>query len=177
MNSVDTKTLIDGCLSKDKRSEMALFKKYFAYCMSIAYRYARNKEDAEWLVNESFVKVFANLVNYDPSKEFRFWLRRILINTIINHNQRFTQEVSVEEEELDLRVDHGNILGQMAYDDILKCIQELSVGYRTVLNLYLVEGYKHHEIAEMLNISEGTSKSNLFKGKALLKKKLEKSLN
>ena len=140
--------------------------------MSIAIRYAKDKDDAEWLVNESFLKVFLKIKQFDRSKDLLPWLRRILINTILNANKKNILEVPLGEH-VDVE-DKGyeSVFDKISYDEIISEIQSLSTGYKTVLNLYLIEGYKHHEIAELLNISVGTSKSNLHKARTVLQKKL-----
>lgn len=140
--------------------------------MSIAIRYAKNKEDAEWLVNESFLKVFLNFKQFDVKKEFRPWLRRILINTILNANKKNILEIPLDEQVEVEDSSHESGLDKISYDEIIAEIQGLTAGYRTVLNLYLIEGYKHHEIADLLNISVGTSKSNLHKARKTLQDKL-----
>ncbi len=144
--------------------------------MSISYRYSKDKEEAEWLLNEAFFKIFKNIDSFDVTKDFKPWFKVVLINTILNWNKKINIEYThldfsdVDESTIDNNV---NILEGLNYEEIVKEIQTLSPAYKLILNLYLIEGYKHNEIAEKLGISEGTSKSNLHKAKAILKSKLK----
>lgn len=133
--------------------------------MSICLRYSDDREEAAELLNEAFMKIFTNLKKFDLTKPFIPWLRKILINTCINNFRRKKIELTSE-----LENDHGHqasddILSGISYREILDMIRKLSPAYRAVFNLYVIEGYKHEEIAELLNISVGTSKSNLAKAK------------
>lgn len=147
---------------------------YYAYGMSICIRYSDNRDEAAEILNEGFMKIFTNIQKYDFSMPFKPWLRRILINCSINNYKikvKRQQEVSLENStEKD---DQEGILSGIAYHEIIDMIQKLSPAYRTVFNLYVIEGYKHEEIAEMLGISVGTSKSNLSKAKQNLREILK----
>jgi RNA polymerase sigma-70 factor (ECF subfamily) len=159
------RSLIKGCLKNDRKSQRNLYQHFHAYGLSICLRYSENREEAVELLNEAFMKVFLNLKKFDLSKPFTPWLRKILINTCINHFKK--KKIKFTDELTDLKNHHssGNILARISYQEILELIRNLSPAYRAVFNLYVIEGYKHEEIARMLNISVGTSKSNLAKAK------------
>ena len=116
------------------------------------------------------MKIFGNLKNFDFSKPFKPWFRKILINTAINHYHKKQREIRVEEmQKAKNELDSEKILSGISYQEVISLLQKLPPAYRTVFNLYVIEGYTHEEIATMLNISTGTSKSNLFKAKERLK--------
>lgn len=159
------RNLIKGCLKNDRKSQRNLYEHFYGYGLSICLRYSESRDEAVELLNESFMKIFMNLKKFDLTKPFTPWLRKILINTCINNFRKKKIDFTTE-----LEADHkdyssDNILSGITYQEILTLIRRLSPAYRAVFNLYVIEGYKHEEIAEMLNISVGTSKSNLAKAK------------
>ncbi len=173
-------SIIEGCVKKDRISQKKLYENYYSFGMSIAIRYANNKEEAEWLLNEAFFKVFDNISSFDATKDFKPWFKVILINTILNWNKKNKNDFnnqSYHEANSNIKDESENIFDKLNYEDIIKVIQCMTPGYRLILNLYLIEGYQHNEIAEKLGISEGTSKSNLHKSKAILKNKLKNKIN
>lgn len=116
------------------------------------------------LLNESFMKVFKNLKNFDLTRPFRPWLRTILVNTCINNFRK--KKIQFDNEEIqENQASAEEILSGISYQEIIELIRKLPPAYRTVFNLYVIEGYKHDEISTMLDITVGTSKSNLFKAK------------
>lgn len=145
--------------------------------MRICLRYAKNKDEAVELVNDGFMKVFTNMQRYDADRSFNAWISTIMINTSIDHYRNRIKQMEMEElnakHELE---DRENILSHLHYEDLIKLVQKLSYAYRTVFNLFAIDGYSHEEIAEMLSISVGTSKSNLFKARENLKKMLAETL-
>lgn len=167
--------VVEACRDNNRLAQKKLYQHFYGYGMSIAFRYVNNREDAVEILNTAFVKIFKNLDSYDLDKPLKPWLRRILVNTAIDF-LRVRKRIE-ESRDIETVPEPGmseSITSQLAYEEILKLIQELSPSYRTVFNLFVIEGYKHEEIADMLGISIGTSKSNLFKAKAHLKKALEK---
>lgn len=170
----ELKTVLSGCLNGKRKSQRTLYQMYYAYGMSICIRYAGDREEAVEILNDAFMKVFINLNKFDITKPFKPWLRRILINCSINNYK--VRQKRVFEEDISKGEDHhgaDEILSGISYQEIVEMIQKLSPAYRTVFNLYVIEGYKHEEIAEMLNISVGTSKSNLAKAKQNLREILK----
>lgn len=138
--------------------------------MSISLRYSGNREEASEILNDSFMKIFSNLKKFDLSKPFKPWLRKILVNTAINHYHKKQREIHVEEmQNAKNESDTEKILSGISYEEVIGLLHKLPPAYRTVFNLYVIEGYTHDEIAKMLHIATGTSKSNLFKAKEQLK--------
>jgi RNA polymerase sigma factor (sigma-70 family) len=153
-----------------------LYKEFYSYGMAICRRYSLNDYDAADVLNDGFLKVFTHIEKYDPAKPFKSWIGRIITNTAIDHyrmNLKFS-----DHDDVDTYENIGNaavIYDQLAYKDLLTLVQNLSPAYRTVFNLYAIDGYSHDEIAELLKISVGTSKSNLFKARQKLQEKLAPS--
>lgn len=151
---------------------------FYAYGMSITLRYAGSRDQAAAVLNDAFMKVFDNIRKFDTTQPFKPWLRRIIINTAINHYHSIKNNQQWESMELveNTAGMEENIISGISYQEIIDMVQELSPAYRTVFNLYVIEGFQHKEIAELLGISEGTSKSNLAKAKKNLQALLEKNL-
>ncbi len=139
----------------------------------VCLRYAGNAEEAQDIVQEGFIKVFRKLESFRGEGSFEGWVRRIFVNTAIEHFRRknYLQPVS-EKEENTIEGKSLSVLDSLAEKDIIGLIQQLSPGYRTVFNMYVIEGYTHREIADALGISEGTSKSQLSRAKSVLQEKV-----
>lgn len=138
--------------------------------MSISLRYANNRDEASEILNDAFMKIFTNLKKFDLSKPFKPWLRKIVVNTAINYYHKKQREMQVEGvQKAKNESDTEKILSGISYQEVIGLLQKLPPAYRTVFNLYVIEGYTHDEIARMLHIAPGTSKSNLFKAKEQLK--------
>lgn len=153
----------------------------FSYMMKgVCLRYSSNEADAEDLLQESFIKVFRNLESYQESSNLGAWMRKIALNCALEkyRNEKNKKQVILYVEtyfENDFSFE--NQLATLEMEDLMKNIQALPLGYRTVFNLYAIEGFQHNEIAELLKISEGTSKSQYSRAKVLLKEMLEKDDN
>jgi RNA polymerase sigma factor (sigma-70 family) len=172
--------IIHGCLKQDRSCQKQLYEGFYGKMMGVCLRYAKNRDEAKDILNEGFMKVFTGLRSYNHTGSFEGWIRRIIVNTAIDHLRKNRQEylivntvyanqvgtTKVEE------VDEEDLFRNIRQEDIIQAIQELSPAYRTVFNLYVMEEFTHKEIAEKLDISEGTSKSNLSKAKFNLKKNL-----
>lgn len=166
--------IIQGCLAHDIRMQEALYQKYAARMYAVCLRYAGNPEAAQDILQEGFVKVFRNLSKYRAEGSFEGWVRRIFVNTAIEHHRRRQPHTaSLSEQEEQLEEGGWNALDGLALEDLLKMIQSLPDGYRTVFNLYAVEGYSHQEIGEMLGIQEGTSKSQFARARKALQEKIK----
>lgn len=164
------KPLLEGCLRAHRGSQKLLYQAYYNYGMSISLRYANNRDEASEILNDAFMKIFGNLKKFDLSKPFKPWLRKILVNTAINHYHKKQKQIHGEEmQNARNESDTEKILSGISYQEVIGLLQKLPPAYRTVFNLYVIEGYSHEEIASMLNIAIGTSKSNLFKAKEQLK--------
>ncbi|TKC13253.1 RNA polymerase sigma factor [Pedobacter polaris] len=141
--------------------------------MRICLRYAKSKDEAVEMVNDGFMKMFMNMHKYDRLRSFNAWISTIMINTSIDYYRNRIRKIEMEELNANHEVeDSENILSHLNYEDLIKLVQKLSTAYRTVFNLFAIDGFTHEEISEMLSISIGTSKSNLFKARENLKKML-----
>ncbi len=169
--------IIQACRSGNRAAQKRLYQFYFAYGMSVALRYAGEESEAEDIFNEAFFKVFSKLNQYDERYDFKKWFRRILINTAIDYQRKYKKmhlaslDVKYQEQVEGAR---NEGLASLLYEDILAEIQALTPGYRVVFNLYAIDGYKHQEIAEQLNISVGSSRSNYARARSILQEKLQK---
>ncbi len=153
----------------DRRMQEELYRRFSPRMYAVCLRYASNAEEAEDILQEGFIKIFKKLGSFRGDGSFEGWIRRIFVNTAIEHfrRRRYLQPVT-EKEEGTIEGKYLSVLDEMAEKDILALVQQLSPGYRTVFNMYVVEGYTHKEIADMLGISEGTSKSQLSRAKVIL---------
>lgn len=161
--------LINGCLQGNRRMQEELYRRFSPRMYAVCLRYAGNAEEAEDILQEGFIKVFKKLDSFRGDGSFEGWIRRIFVNTAIEHfrRKRYLMPVT-EKEENTIEGKYMSVLDELGAKDIMALIQELSPGYRTVFNMYVVEGYTHKEIADMLGISEGTSKSQLSRAKVIL---------
>ena len=168
---------ISGCALNERESQKKIYNAFYGYAMSICNSHCSNDEDAVEILNDGFLKIFKEIHHYKPSysnemNSFKGWLRKIMIYTAID-NYRKNQKHQVVKE---LDADFSAIARQesaedkLSYEEIIRFIQKLSPGYRIVLNLFVVEGFSHEEIAEKLGITIGTSKSNLAKARKQLQK-------
>ncbi len=161
--------LIVGCLAGNRRMQEELYRRFSPRMYAVCLRYAGSSEEAEDILQEGFIKVFKKLDSFRSEGSFEGWIRRIFVNTAIEHfrRKRYLMPVT-EKEENTIEGKYLSVLDDLAARDIMALVQELSPGYRTVFNMYVVEGYTHKEIADMLGISEGTSKSQLSRAKVIL---------
>jgi RNA polymerase sigma-70 factor (ECF subfamily) len=169
-------SIIKACLKQDKNAQQTLIKLFFGYAKTISMRYAASYEEAEEIINDSFLKIFTHLKNCDHSIPFKAWLRTIVINTSIDHyrrNQKYRQSVDIDE--VEVVIEGEDIISKISAEEILVLVQRLSPVYRMVFTLYVVEGYNHREIASILGIKEGTSKSNLQDARRKLQYMIQKN--
>lgn len=161
--------LINGCIKGDRRMQEVMYNRFSPRMYAVCLRYAANATEAEDILQEGFIKVFKKLDTFRGDGSFEGWVRRIFVNTAIEHFRRKKYLMPVtEKEEQTIEGKYISVLDELAERDILALVQELSPGYRTVFNMYVVEGYTHKEIADILGISEGTSKSQLSRAKVIL---------
>ncbi|HOD89310.1 MAG: sigma-70 family RNA polymerase sigma factor [Bacteroidota bacterium] len=176
-NADDAKKIVDGCIRGDVKYQQILYKATYGKMLGLCLRYAKDKEEAKDFLHDGFIKVFEKIKFFKHSGSVEGWIRRIIINNTIDIIRRKNRMAFVSDSENDLmrltaESDDNleNISNTQANAEIIiGLIQELSPAYKTVFNLYVIEEYTHKEIAEMLNISIGTSKSNLAKAKEKLK--------
>jgi RNA polymerase sigma factor (sigma-70 family) len=165
----DEKALVKGCLKNRANAQKALYERYSTRMMGVCYRYAQNKFDAEEILQEGWIKVFINIGQYKFNGSLEGWIKRIMVTTAINYlkkNKHFQQNISTEDA---IALSASTQSDQSLYTkDILNLLALLPSGYRTILNLYSIEGYAHKEIGEMLGISESTSRSQFARAKQML---------
>jgi RNA polymerase sigma factor (sigma-70 family) len=178
MGEEELHQLVRDCLKDDRLSQKLLYKAFYGFAMGICLRYAVNRYEASEIMNQGFFKVFKNLTKYDQTKPFKAWLGRIMVNTSIDYYRSNLKIAHTEELE---KADHINDTEladkNLNYNELLDMISQLPRAYRTIFNLYAIEGYSHEEIGKLLNISIGTSKSNLHKAREKLKIMIAQSNN
>lgn len=179
---VSENKIVEDCLKGKKRAFLQLYNRYNSVMLGVCMRYARNNSEAEDILQEGFVKVFQNIESFGFKGSFEGWVKRIMINTALNHNRNNLKHYfhsDVDEIEEYIVVDSDVVIDKQEYpfntEELMKMIQALPPGYKTVFNLYVFEGYSHKEIADMLEISENTSKSQLSKARKYLKNKINKA--
>ncbi len=169
--------LIEGCIRGDRKMQKELYERFAPKMFGVCLRYASSNEEAEDILQEGFIKVFKKIGSYRNEGSFEGWIRRIFVNTAIEHFRRKThQQPITEKEESTVEGKYLSVLDALAEKDIVQLIQQLSPGYRTVFNMYVIEGYSHKQIAEELGISEGTSKSQLSRAKQILQELVQKHI-
>ncbi|MFA6945005.1 MAG: sigma-70 family RNA polymerase sigma factor [Pedobacter sp.] len=170
--------LREDCIRGEAGSQKKLYYNFYGFAMGICLRYARDRDEAVEILNDGFYKVLTRLDKYDPSKPFLPWLSRIMTNTAIDHyRSELKHPIGSDITELEIQSEEADIQSKLNYDDLIRIVQTLPTGYRTVFNLFAIDGYTHEEIGEQLGISVGTSKSNLFKARQKLRSMLETSKN
>jgi RNA polymerase sigma factor (sigma-70 family) len=177
--TISESDLIKGCIAGDRRMQEELYNRFAPKMYAVCLRYANNTNDAQDLLQEGFIKVYKNLHRFRAEGSFEGWIRRVFVNTSIEHFRKKSAQLTSVSEREENTIEDVDItaLDNLAQKDIINIVQELSPGYRTVFNLYVVEGYSHREIGEMLGISEGTSKSQLARAKSILQKKITQYLS
>jgi RNA polymerase sigma factor (sigma-70 family) len=166
----DEKTLVSGCAKGDRAMQKALYDQYAARMLTVCMRYSKKREDAEDILQEAFIKVFNKIESFRKESTLGYWIKRIVINTALNYHRKSVYLYPhFDIDDMHQLGDGEVLISDYNYRDLLKLLQSLPQGCRVIFNLYAVEGYKHKEIAELLNISEGTSKSQYARAKSLIK--------
>jgi RNA polymerase sigma factor (sigma-70 family) len=162
--------MLYGCLHNDAVSQQELYNRFSPKMLSVCYRYAKSREDAEDMLQEGFIKIFTQIHQFQSRGALEGWVRKIVVHTCINNlkkNKKFTESVDLIHA-TGIQVKEENIPSILQAKQVIECIRVLPLGYRTVLNLYAIEGYSHKEIASMLDIEESTSRSQYTRAKAML---------
>ena len=168
--------ILQGCLHNQPVAQRELYNRFSPKMLAVCYRFAHNREDAEDMLQEAFIKVFSQIHTFQNKGAFEGWIRRIIVHTCINHlkkNKRFNESVDIINAS-SIQVREESIPSIVQAKQIVECIRLLPIGYRTVLNLYAIEGYSHKEIAGMLDIEESTSRSQYTRAKQMLEEILLK---
>lgn len=169
---------IEGCVKNNRESQKAIYCSFYGYAMSICDRYSGSYDDAVEILNDGFLKVFKEIHKYQPAyadtvASFKGWIRKILVYTAIDHYRKIKKHLlngHTDPVTLQVASTQETALDKLSYQEILKAVQKLSPAYRTVFNLFVMEGMSHDEISKKLGIAEGTSKSNLAKARMHLQK-------
>ena len=162
--------ILKGCLQNEAAAQKELYNRYSPKMLSVCYRFAHNREDAEDMLQEGFIKVFSQIHTFENRGAFEGWIRRIIVHTCINilkKNKKFNESVDIIHATA-VQVREDIVPSIVQAKQVVECIRMLPVGYRTVLNLYAIEGYNHREISNMLDIEESTSRSQYTRAKAML---------
>jgi RNA polymerase sigma factor (sigma-70 family) len=176
MGEEDLHQLIRGCIKQDRKCQKMLYKAFYGFSMSICLRYAGNRDDAAEVMNQGFFKVFTHIESYDMGRPFKAWLGKIMMNVSIDFYRSNLKMAYTEDLDKAEHISDGDIADKnLHYNDLLAMVQQLPQAYRTVFNLFAIDGYSHDEIASMLNINAGTSKSNLHKARQKLKQMIFKA--
>ncbi|MHB1178845.1 MAG: RNA polymerase sigma factor [Daejeonella sp.] len=174
ISETELKVLINRCIRKDLNAQELFYRNFYGFAMGICLRYSSNRYDARTIVNDGFLKVFNNLCKFDTEKPFNPWLSRIMSNTAIDHYRSELKHMNLLEiSDVDEVFESAAIEGKLHYEELIKLIQQLPPSYRTVFNLYAIDGFTHEEISKKLKISVGGSKSNLFKARKKLQELLK----
>ncbi|MEZ4909120.1 MAG: RNA polymerase sigma factor [Saprospiraceae bacterium] len=162
--------VIEAIINKERWAQKHLYEEYYGVLMPICQRYAENDQEAEDILHESFIKIFNNIENYETNTSLKSWMSKIVVNTAIdNYRKNFKKKTVSLDHTYNIKGDEISVLQKMTIDDIIAAIQKLTDIYRTIFNMYVIEGYSHKEIANILKISESTSRSNLVKARKKLK--------
>ncbi len=176
MGEEELHQLIRGCIKQDRRCQKMLYKAFYGFSMGICLRYAGNRDDAAEVMNQGFFKAFTHIERYDMERPFKAWLGKIMMNASIDFYRANLKMAYTEDLDKAENISDGDLVDKnLNYNDLLVMVQRLPNAYRTVFNLFAIEGYSHDEIAAMLNINAGTSKSNLHKARQKLKQMILKA--
>ena len=162
--------ILHGCLNNVATAQEALYNRFSPRMLGVCYRFGHNREDAEDMLQEGFIKVFTQIHQFRSQGALEGWIRRIIVHTCINvlkKNKKFTDSVDLIHAN-SIHLNENNIPSILQAKQVIESIRILPLGYRTVLNLYAIEGYSHKEIADMLDIEESTSRSQYTRAKAML---------
>jgi RNA polymerase sigma-70 factor (ECF subfamily) len=170
---MNEKELIQACIREDKSAQKTLYDMFSARMYFVCLRYARHEMEAQDMLQDGFIKVFDNLRTFKMQGSFEGWIRRIMVNTSLNYCRKasFKQE-NIGIEEYQDKVIKSKAISNLSEQELLQAIQQLPEGYKLVFNLFVIEGYSHQEIGELLHISESTSRSQLAKSRKFMQKLL-----
>jgi len=168
--------IVEGCINGGRKYQKLLYEKYYGSMMVVCMRYTQDREEARDVLHEGFMKVYRNLHRFVKGTNLGAWIRRIMVNTAIDHYRKNAKGPNlVEINQAVHETDVQDVVSDMSAEEILDMVQRLSPAYRMVFNLYVIEGYSHKEVGKLLGISEGTSKSNLAKARAKLQRMILQS--
>lgn len=183
MHKLSDEELVKGCLSGDRFLQTQLYKQYAGKLYAVSLRYCKNKTEAQDVLQDSFIKIYHNMHQYRGACPLEYWMRRIVVNTALNYikqqKKSFLYFVDLQDriEQIDDISEENNLMSFYNTEELIAIIQQLATGYQLVFNLYAIEGYSHKEIAEMLGVTESTSKSQYSRARKQIQVLLEKNNN
>lgn len=172
----DLESIIAGCQNNDSEARRALYEKFAPAMMGICVRYVSERETARDILHEGFIKVYTKIGTYSGAGSFEGWIRRIFVTTALEYLRSmrvFLRDISLDDYTETARSFDPAIIDQLSADEILRFIDELPIGFKTVFNLHAIEGYSHAEIAQMINIKEGTSRSQYARARQVLQNRIQ----
>jgi RNA polymerase sigma-70 factor (ECF subfamily) len=174
----ETEEIIHDCIKGHRAAQSQLYQLFASKMLGVCLRYSKNKEEAEEILQEGFMKVFSFLHQFNFDGSFEGWIRKIMVNCALQkYRSKTHMHAVIDIDEAEQQIPGtDNIIAELGTKELLKLVQQLPPGYRMVFNLYVFEGMKHREIAGLLGISEGTSKSNLSDARLILQKAVNHSL-
>lgn len=162
--------LINECINNSAVAQRELYNRFSGLLFSICYRYAKSKQDAEDMLQEGFLKIFTKIETFENKGNFEGWMKKVMVHTCINYlkkSKKINEILSIDSiYNLELREE--SIASKLLGKQVMECLRSLPIGYRTVINLYAIEGYNHKEIGDILEIGESTSRSQYIRGKNVL---------
>ncbi len=167
----EERDIIRACVRKERWAQQVLYEEFYSTLMAVCLRYAKSEDEAMDILHESFIKIFRSISKYKPGTSLGAWMRRITVNTAIDYYRRNVRRRTEDiDQAFGVSSNDADAISQYAEKEILAAVQKLTPAYRTVFNLYVIEGFSHREIAERLEITESTSRSNLVKARAKLQR-------
>lgn len=175
MNKTRFTQILEGCRRHDRAFQKELYQLFYQYTLSVGLNYASSVEEAREIINDVFLKVFNKIEQFNPEQSFKPWLNKITVYTAIDYYRKHIKNElpTADLEEIPEIGDASDIISQISAEELRTLVQQLSPACRAAINLHAIEGYDHPEIAAMLNISVGASKSNLFKARAKLRQLMQ----
>lgn len=165
--------LIQACIRKEEWAQQKIYEDNYRNLLVVCMRYAANQDDALDILHDGFFKIFTNIGSYEPNTSLTAWMRRIMVNTSIDYYRSKSRRQTADLDEAQ-HINHGSSspIDALTLEEVMKAVQKLSLTYRSVFNLYIIEGYSHKEISDILGITESTSRSNLVKARQKLRELL-----
>lgn len=171
---MNEKQLIESCRKGDRIGQKELYNRFARKMMGVCYRYVNDKETASDLLQDGFVKVFSSLDSYSGTGSFEGWIRKIFVNTALEFLRKMDvlRDATDLDNTAELVQPDSSVISSMTADELMQLVHELPPGFRTVFNLFAIEGYSHKEIAELMNITESTSRSQFTRARQMLQKRV-----
>jgi RNA polymerase sigma-70 factor (ECF subfamily) len=165
----DEEALIEGCIRGERVMQRALYERFSRKMLVVCMRYSKSRQEAEDILQEAFIKVFDHIKTFRRECPLEGWIRRIVVNTALNHNRsKLYMYPALDLEDIEHTVDENLTLADFHFEELMTMVQQLAPRYQIVFNLFAIEGYSHKEIAGMLDITEGTSKSQYARARMIL---------